>query len=123
MPPAAGRAPWADRQDDWFCTRHRGITKHDGDGVHEAAPVTERAARRQQQERWVARLARSGLCAALGGFGAALLDAGWARGAGTPSLSALLLADAGLVAPIALCLAAAAAALALMLDPAHPPSP
>ncbi|MEJ7733071.1 MAG: sulfatase-like hydrolase/transferase [Polyangiaceae bacterium] len=72
--------------------------------------------------RWAARFARGALCASLGGLGAALCDASWAGG-GATSTSTLFLADAGLVAPLALVLAVLATLLGLLLDPGNPPSP
>jgi arylsulfatase A-like enzyme len=72
--------------------------------------------------RWAARFARGALCAALGGLGAALCDASWAGG-GATSTSTLFLADAGLVAPLALLLAVLATLFGLLLDPGQPPSP
>ena len=80
---------------------------------------------------WGGRLARSAFGAAVCAAAAALLDAGWASGGDAPAGAsaegagrlALYLADAGLLAPIALLVALAAGAAALVVDPARPSSP
>lgn len=76
---------------------------------------------------WGARLAHGLLGASAAGLVAALFDAAWARGAAGEAGKAhgadLYLADAGLVAPIALLCGAVAAALSLVTDPVVPPSP
>lgn len=87
---------------------------------------------------WGGRLARSALGAAACAAAAALFDAGWASSGagegvagadGRPPLAegvgqlATYLADAGLLAPIALIVGLAAGAAALVADPARPPSP
>lgn len=73
---------------------------------------------------WWTRLARSALGASACALGAALLDAGWAAGGegGAGKLPAWL-ADAGLVAPVALLVGVAAGVGAIAADPEGPPSP
>jgi arylsulfatase A-like enzyme len=62
--------------------------------------------------------------AALGGVVAALLDARFARAAETdpPAFGSILLADIGLMAPVALAIGIGVAALSLFLHPSEPPS-
>ncbi|AKT36072.1 sulfatase-like hydrolase/transferase [Chondromyces crocatus] len=73
---------------------------------------------------WGARLAQSLLGASAFALVAALLDAGWAsdEGPGTGRFAAWL-ADAGLIAPVALLVGAGAGVAALLADPERPPSP
>jgi choline-sulfatase len=76
---------------------------------------------------WGARVAHGLLGASAAGLGAALFDASWARtAAGEAGKSHgidLYLADAGLIAPVALLCGAVAVGLNLVSDPAVPPSP
>ncbi|MCC6557570.1 MAG: sulfatase-like hydrolase/transferase [Polyangiaceae bacterium] len=72
---------------------------------------------------WAGRLARSALGASAAGAAIALLDAGWASGDAEGGRLATYLADAGLIAPVALLAGLCAGAAALVLDPARPPSP
>jgi len=73
---------------------------------------------------WWARLARSAFGASAGALVAALLDAGWATGGeAVVGRAPAWLADAGLVAPVALMVGVAAGVSAIMADPARPPSP
>jgi arylsulfatase A-like enzyme len=74
---------------------------------------------------WAGRLARSALGASACALVAALLDAGWAAGGGDDAVGPMpaWLADAGLLAPVALLIGVATGALALLLDPARPLSP
>jgi arylsulfatase A-like enzyme len=87
-----------------------------------------RAGRRVLRD-WGGRLGRSLFGAAIGGLAAAWLDAGWARSAagadagGGPGRIATTLADAGLLAPVALAVGVAAVVASVVLDPAQPPSP
>jgi hypothetical protein len=72
------------------------------------------------------RLALSLLGASFTAMGAAVLDASWARAPGEATRQtslAIYLADAGLIAPIALGLGLFAGVVGLILDPAFPPSP
>lgn len=72
------------------------------------------------------RLALSLLGASVAGLGAAAFDAGWARSASESARQAslsLYLADAGLVAPVALGLGLLVGVAGLVLDPSFPPSP
>jgi arylsulfatase A-like enzyme len=73
------------------------------------------------------RLGRSVLGAALAALGAGVLDAGWARAAAGAGRGrdgvAVYLADAGLIAPIALVVGLAAGVAALVVNPVVPPSP
>ena len=76
---------------------------------------------------WSARLAHSLLAASAAGLGATLFDASWARSAAGDAGKAhgidLYLADAGLMAPVALLCGVAAAVFSVVVDPAVPPSP
>ncbi len=76
---------------------------------------------------WGARLAHGLLAASAAGLGATLFDASWARSAAGDAGKAhgldLYLADAGLMAPVALLCGVAAAVFSVVVDPAVPPSP
>lgn len=76
---------------------------------------------------WSARLAHGLLAASAAGLGATLFDASWARSAAGDAGKAhgidLYLADAGLMAPVALLCGVAAAVFSVVVDPAVPPSP
>lgn len=76
---------------------------------------------------WGARLAHGLLGASAAGLGATLFDASWARStAGEAARSHgldLYLADAGLIAPLALLCGGLAVVLGVVVDPAVPPSP
>lgn len=77
---------------------------------------------------WGGRLGRASLGAALTGFVAAWFDAGWARamasvGATGSAGFRAYLADAGLLAPLALGVGVVAAVVSVVLDPARAPSP
>lgn len=89
-----------------------------------AKPSERRSSGDPARRGWAARLARSALGASACALIAALLDAGWAAGEG-PAAGRLpaWLADAGLLAPVALVVGALAGAAALLVDPARPPSP
>jgi arylsulfatase A-like enzyme len=76
---------------------------------------------------WGARLAHGLLGATVAGLGAAVVDSSWARSAAGEAGAAhgldLYLADAGLLAPLAVACGAAATVVALVVDPAVAPSP
>ncbi|MFS8065413.1 MAG: sulfatase-like hydrolase/transferase, partial [Byssovorax sp.] len=76
---------------------------------------------------WSARLAHGLLAASAAGLVATLFDASWARSAAGDAGKAhgidLYLADAGLMAPVALLCGVAAAVFSVVVDPAVPPSP
>ena len=76
---------------------------------------------------WGGRLAHGLLGATVAGLVATVVDSSWARSAAGESGKAhgldLYLADAGLVAPIAVLCGSLAAALALLVDPVVAPSP
>ncbi|MEO5730063.1 MAG: putative metal-binding motif-containing protein, partial [Byssovorax sp.] len=76
---------------------------------------------------WSARLAHGLLGASAVGLGATLFDAAWARStageAGKSHGLDLYLADAGLVAPVALLCGVLAVVSSVVVDPAGPPSP
>jgi arylsulfatase A-like enzyme len=73
---------------------------------------------------WGGRLGRSALGAALAGFVAAWIDAGWARGGDSgPGRFGTFLADAGLLAPVALVIGVVAVGLSVLVDPEKPPTP
>ncbi len=77
---------------------------------------------------WGGRLGRGALGAALASVVAAWIDAGWARGAAGdaangPGRFSAFLADAGLIAPVALVVGGAAVVASVVLDPHDPPSP
>jgi choline-sulfatase len=78
---------------------------------------------------WAARLARSALGGAVFGAATAVLDAAWAAGGGGGGVDqgagqlATYLADAGLLAPVALVVGLLGGAAAIFADPARPPSP
>lgn len=74
------------------------------------------------------RMARGLLVGSVVGLVAAMIDTSWARGAvagelGGPGAMRIFLGDAGLVAPLALVVAALGSVAALILDPDGPPSP
>ncbi len=76
---------------------------------------------------WGQRFAHGLVGATAAGLGAALFDASWARTAAGESGAAhgldLYLADAGLIAPIALICGAITVVFGLVVDPSVPPSP
>jgi arylsulfatase A-like enzyme len=74
----------------------------------------------------LARVARSALGAVVTAMGVAVLDASWARAAGASARAgagAVFLADAGVLAPAALAVGAAAGLAGLVMSPHAPPSP
>ena len=78
------------------------------------------------REGW-GRLCRSVLGAAICALGAGVLDAAWARDAASPGRGraglAINLADAGLIAPVAVLVGLVAGLAGLLVDPFVPPSP
>src|SRR4051812_31852635 len=78
------------------------------------------------REGW-GRVCRSVLGAALCALGSDVLDAAWARAAAGDGRGragwTIYLADAGLIAPIAILVGLAAGVAALVVDPLTPPSP
>jgi arylsulfatase A-like enzyme len=75
---------------------------------------------------WGGRVGRGALGAALASLVAAWIDAGWARSAAGEAAGGrfgAFLADAGLLAPLALFVGGAAAVASVVLDPEAPPSP
>src|SRR5262245_51794828 len=72
------------------------------------------------------RLAKSLLGASIAALGAAVFDAAWARSASASAQKSSLsvyLADAGLIAPVALVIGIVTGIAGLVLDPSFPPSP